>query len=726
MIGVVYVLIEHARSALDKPFLYYFTSDMNPCIGGRVEVNFAHQKLVGFVVGLEMIDLDYVAFQNSNSFKVSKIERVIDEKAILTPELIELGKTLAKDTLTPLIACYQCFLPAALKPNSSKKTSIKQVYVYFSIDTDLKLPIKQLCCHDYIKANPGLKASQIPFTQNVLKALETKNCLYKELKEEYRLVIESKFENVSYELTAGQLDAIQLINNNPGPFLLYGVTGSGKSEVYLQTILSILKQNKTALVIFPEISLSSQTIKFYQSRLNCNLAIFHSGLSNGEKYDQYRQIAQGEINVVLGTRSAIFAPLKDIGVIIIDEEHSQSYKQESGFRYQVRDVALIRGKYHNAKVILGSATPSLDTYARALKNVYQLIKLDKRVLDLPLPKVEVIDLNYQAQLGNYGLLSLPLKTKMHETLDNHKQIMLLLNRKGYSPYVYCANCKHDFVCPNCKVSLSYHKDNEELVCHHCGYLEDYPKTCPICSSKFIRYFGSGSQKLEEAVYSEFKDVNITRMDSDSTKYKDGHQEVLAEFESGKSSILLGTQMITKGLNLPNVSLVGIVNADIGLNINHFRANEWTFSQLVQVIGRAGRYEDGAMAMLQTYKKNHFAIACAIKQDYDLFFKLEMEKRKANQYPPYFNMVLIGVKGDNKQKVYDIAEDIKNLLSDLPSCVVLGPAAPYIAKFEDNFIYKVTLKYKKKDDIYYKLKEIYDKYATSKYHIYFDFDPYSDS
>ncbi|MDN4494190.1 primosomal protein N' [Ureibacillus aquaedulcis] len=486
----------------------------------------------------------------------------------------------------------------------------------------------------------------------------------------------------------------------PETFLLHGVTGSGKTEVYLQTIAKVLSDGKEAIVLVPEISLTPQMTERFRSRFGELVAVMHSGLSVGEKYDEWRKIHQGKVKVVVGARSAVFAPFENVGIIILDEEHESTYKQEDSPRYHARDVAIRRGKHHQCPVILGSATPSLESFARAKKNVYTLLNLKERALKQSMPKVEIVDMREELKKGNRSMFSLNLVESIQQRLDRKEQIVLFLNRRGYSSFVLCRDCGTVLQCENCDISLTYHRKNEKCKCHYCGYEIHVPKTCPQCQSDHIRFFGTGTQKVEEELAKFFPGARVLRMDVDTTRTKGSHEQLLQAFGDGKADILLGTQMIAKGLDYPNITLVGVLSADTSLHLPDFRAAEKTFQLLTQVSGRAGRHEKPGEVVVQTYTPEHYAIQLSQAQDYEPFYEREMYMRHQAGYPPYYYLALIQVSHEDVLMAADYAgkaaEWLRSQLSYNVS--IIGPTAAGISRLQNRYRYQCLLKYKVEPDL----------------------------
>ena len=425
----------------------------------------------------------------------------------------------------------------------------------------------------------------------------------------------------------------------------------------MQSIQKVLEEGREGIVLVPEISLTPQMVNRFKGRFGDEVAVLHSGLSIGEKYDEWRKIQRKEVRVAVGARSAIFAPFENLGIIIIDEEHETSYKQEDNPRYHARDVAIERARTHNCSVILGSATPSLETFARAKKGVYQLLTLSKRMNDQSLPTVDIVDMREELREGNRTMFSRVLYDKLQDRLMKKEQTVLFLNKRGHSSFVMCRDCGYVIQCPNCDISLTYHQYQQQMKCHYCGYEAVVPTICPECTSEHIRYFGTGTQKVEEELGKIFPEARVIRMDVDTTSRKGSHEKLLTAFQEGKADILLGTQMIAKGLDFPNITLVGVLSADTMLHLPDFRSSEKTFQLLTQVSGRAGRHELAGEVVIQTYSPEHYSIELAGQQDYDQFYQKEMMIRKIHRYPPFYYLALITVSHEELMKVVDVTEKI---------------------------------------------------------------------
>ena len=540
------------------------------------------------------------------------------------------------------------------------------------------------------------------FTANDLKVAAEKGWITRYQIEKYRnpYQIDQVQPSTPKKLTAEQAQATNAVDQaidekQAATFLLEGVTGSGKTEVYLQIIQHALAQGKSALMLVPEISLTPQIVRQFKARFGDQVALLHSALSDGERYDEWRRIEKGDAQVVVGARSAIFAPIKNLGVIIMDEEHETSYKQEDMPRYHARDVAQWRGQYHHCPIVLGSATPSLESRARAQKGVYQWLRLTKRINGKDLPHVQLVDMRQAGRYAPTTDISQELATEIQKKLALNEQVVLMLNRRGYSSFLMCRECGEVIKCPNCDISLTYHKDTNSLKCHYCGHEEPVPQVCPNCHSKAVRYFGTGTQRVEKELTELFPTARILRMDVDTTRRKGAHERILDEFGKHHADILLGTQMIAKGLDFPNVTLVGVLNADTSLGLPDFRASERTFQLLTQVSGRAGRAEKEGNVLIQTYNPDHYAIQYAQRQDYENFFGKEMQVRHQGGYPPYYYTIQITAsartEADAAQKMFQIRGEIVNYLSQ--NAVILGPTPQSIMRINNRYYYQLVIKYK---------------------------------
>ena len=716
---IVGVLVEISNKSVDRIFDYKVPQEKEKFIkiGLRVEVPFGHQKLEGFVLEIK---------ENSNLDSLKEIIRVIDEDIVLNDELIKLGKFMKEKTLAPLISCYQVMLPKALKAKNNVVIN-KKYETFYKLNKNIvavKLNSGQQEIVDMFKTRKMVSRKEIlDISSSSLNTLVKKNILVKCLVEKYRTDYLDKSDRVK-ELTLEQqkvVDSVNLFSNDV--YLLHGVTGSGKTEVYIKLIEKVLNLGKTAIMLVPEISLTPQMVSRFEQVFGNKIAALHSALSDGEKYDEWRRIVRGEVSIVIGARSAVFAPLTNIGIIIIDEEHSDSYKQDNNPRYNAKDIAIERARNYNCPVLMGSATPSLDTYARAIKNVYKLLNLPNRVNGKDLPHIDIVDMNEEMKYSR-GHFSKRLLDEIKKTVKNKEQVILLLNRRGYSSFVSCKNCSYTMKCPNCDISLTYHKSSNMLRCHYCGYGTNLLHTCPSCGENSISTLGVGTEKIEEELNSLIEDAKILRMDVDTTSKKGMHKKMITAFKNHEYDILLGTQIVAKGLDFPLVTLVGVINADTSLNIPDFRSSENTFDLLCQTSGRSGRSKNQGKVIIQTFNKDHYAIKYSKEHDYIGFFKKEMDIRRKLKYPPYYFLCYLKISGKDDNYILNEANKIKRSLErNLSSTIILGPSPATVFKINNIYRYGIIMKYKNSKDLYDVLTRIMNHYqSNNKVVIDIDFNP----
>lgn len=716
------VLVELSNKNIDRIFEYDIPSNLisKIKIGIRVTVPFGNMKLEGFVLS--------ISDNKSTDKELRSIIDVIDDTVVLNDELLELGRVMQKNTLSTLISCYQVMLPKALKAKNGSVVNVKYdtYYKLSGLDfSNIKFNDKQMEIINLFNSRDKiLRQELVSISSSSVNTLLKKGVLIEEKREHYRLKY-SDNNSVIYKLTSDQESVVsEVINGDSSTYLLHGVTGSGKTEVYMAIIEHYLNLGKSCIVLVPEISLTPQMVSRFQNRFGDKIAAIHSALSDGEKYDEWRRIYRGEASIVIGARSAIFAPLKNIGVIIIDEEHSDSYKQsDPNPRYSAKDIALIRAKYHNCSVIFGSATPSLEAMARANKGVYKLLSLPNRVNGKSLPKVKIIDMNMGIR-SSKGHFSLELLEAINKRIINNEQVILLLNRRGYSSFVTCRSCGYTYKCPNCDITLTYHKSSNTLRCHYCGYGSGVSDTCPSCKEKSLNNLGVGTQKIEEEINKYVVGAKVLRMDYDTTSRKGMHEKMINSFKNQEYNILLGTQMVAKGLDFSNVTLVGVINADTSLNIPDFRSSENTFSLLSQVAGRSGRSEKEGEVLIQTYNPDHYAISLASKHDYLTFFNEEMKIRKQLKYPPYFFICNIRISGKDALYIYEESCKIKRSLDrNLNNVILLGPSTCSLYKINNIFRYSIIIKYRSDEGLYEVLEKIIEHYkSNNKIKIDIDFNP----
>ena len=720
------VLIQYGVKSLDKVFTYHVPDNLKDrvVVGLRVTVPFNKRKINGFVMSLT----DHV----ESEFEILDIIDVVNEEFKLNDELLKMGEYLKEKTLCSLISAYQTMLPTALKVDNEKTDySIYQSYVLIKDKEKAleeiknnKRALKQMETLKNILEKERVDRKEID--TSILNALIKKELVYIEKENIYRINPDKK--NLKEKvLTDEQMNAFNSVVssfNKHEVFLLHGITGSGKTEVYVKLVENVIKIGKTVIVMVPEITLTTQIVKRFYETFGSSVAIFHSGLSDGEKYDEYSKILKGEASIVVGTRSSIFVPLKNIGLIIIDEEHTSSYKQENNPRYHAVDMAIFRAKYHNCPIVLGSATPRLESMARAKKGVYKYLTLKNRVGDAKLPKIELIDLSTSYKNGG-SILSTDLQVKIMSRLENHEQVMLLLNRRGYSTIITCASCGYTYKCPHCDITLTYHKSSNSLRCHYCGFTKIMSDICPECHEKAIKTYGYGTEQIEKYIRELYPSYRVVRMDTDTTSRKGSQEKLINAIENHEYDIIIGTQMISKGLNFPKVTLVGVINADESLNIPDFRSGENTFNLLHQVSGRAGRSTSNGEVVIQTFNPLNKTLNYVLNNDYLGNYEYEMNIRKILKYPPYYYLVSLKVISSDYNKASMEANKVVNYLKKNLSddTIILGPTTAAIFKLNNNYRFQILIKYRIDKNLTRVLKEIDEQYIFNKdTYLEIDVDP----
>lgn len=704
------VLVEINNINVDKTFDYIvpFEYIENIKIGMRVKVPFASRELEGFV-------LDLVNSTDDN-YELKEIISIVDTEPILNNELLHLGQFMSKKYFSTLISCYQTMLPKALKAQNKTTINKKMIkYVELCSNSFPKLKPNQEKIVEYLRINGKVKKEEVnKISVSGVNTLIKNGIIIESLIEEYRLVTKDiNKEKETFKLTVEQQEAKNKIlsQTQSSVFLLHGVTGSGKTVVYMEIVEEMLNRGKDSIFLVPEISLTPQMVYHFKSRFGDEVAVLHSRLSEGEKYDEYRKIVEGKVHIVVGARSAVFAPFKNLGAIIIDEEHTTSYKQDNNPKYSAIEIAIERAKNNNAIVILGSATPSLETYARSIKGLYTLVELKHRVNTNNLPLVEIVDMSKEKHRGS--IFSSRLITEVNKRLEEHEQIILLLNRRGYSSFITCSNCGYTAKCPHCDITLTYHKTSNTLRCHYCGYADKMNDICPSCGEKAIKTLGTGTEKVEEEIKKVFN-ARVVRMDLDTTSKKGSHEKIITAFKNHEYDILLGTQMIAKGLDFSNVTLVGVINADTSLMIPNYRSNEYTFQLLMQTAGRSGRGEKNGSVIIQTFNPEHYAITLASKHDYIDFFKQEMEVRRKLSYPPYYYLIYIKVIGKDYNKISIESNKIASILTrELKNSKILGPTTCSVFKLNGLFRFGIIIKYKKEEKMEEVLQSLVNHYKGNQ-------------
>lgn len=710
------VLVQYGVKSLDHTFTYHIPDQLIDLVlvGVKVRVPFGNQTINGFVVSL---------LQECDNTNIKDIIDVVTKELRLNEEMLELGKYIKEKTLCSLISAYQTMLPTSMKISNSKE-DYKRYEVRISvcvsddeinnfINANLKKCKKQVELLEIIRENPQIKKD---VNGSSLKKLLSLGLVKEESIPVYRI---NKINEIvdAYTLNDEQQKAYDTIINSLGNSsinLIHGITGSGKTEVYMHLISEVIAQGKSAIMLVPEISLTTQIVERFYNRFGDDVAIFHSSLSDGEKYDEYIKILKSEVHVVVGTRSAIFTPIKNLGIIIIDEEHSSNYKQDNNPRYHALDMAKWRCEYNKCPLVLGSATPSFETMARAKKGVYNYIPLNKRVGSSVLPDVKIVDMSLEARKKNM-ILSDELQVSIMKCLEQHEQVMLLINRRGYSTIMSCLSCGFTYKCPHCDISLTYHKSKNHLRCHYCGYTVIKSEFCPNCSEKSIDDYGLGTEKVEELVKKLYPSYNVVRMDTDTTSRKGSHARIIKAIENHEYDIIIGTQMIAKGLDFPNVTLVGVVNADESLNIPDFRSGENTFNLLTQVAGRAGRGALKGSVIIQTYNPDNKTLNYVKSADYLGNYNYEMNVRHMLMYPPYSYLIMIRISSRDYELLSSEANKVCAYLRRVlnSDSKVLGPTTASPFKVNNVFRFQIIIKYRFDENISSSLKFIDETYAVNK-------------
>ncbi len=654
MYKFVDVYIEHSHLSLNQAFTYRCPFEVQ--VGCRVKVPFGRQTCVAFVQRIK---------DTSDVQDVKDVLEVMDKIPLLNQENMELADYMSDTYVCSKISCIKAMLPPALKPSTKAKAIVYENWAYKAKSTH---PLTDYQKEVYQSITFPLKASEFrKQAKSIAKKLIDYGYVELVKKEKQTQTIAPQSKDDVPSLTHEQAGAISTITNSTDSiFLLHGVTGSGKTEVFLQLASKYIQEGKQVLFLVPEIGLTPMMIQRVTSRFGASIAIYHSHLNAQEKYNQYQLVRDNKVQIVVGTRSAIFLPFENLGLILMDEEHDASYKQDNVPRYHTLDIVKWRANYHSCKVILSSATPSLESYARATKGIYHLVELTKRIY-VNMPQIRLIDMKNEKTTHS---LSLTLIHEMNQALKQNEQVILLLNRRGYLPVVRCKECNTVLTCPDCGIALTYHKKDDYLMCHCCGRLFHFDHTCPQCHSHQFHQSSMGTERLEENLHSIFPDAHVVRMDTDNTRRKNAHATLLKEFET-KGDILVGTQMVAKGLDFPRVTLVGILNADATLTRMDYRSNELGYQLIEQASGRSGRGKTQGQVLIQTFDPEHYVMQHVIHHNYKGFFRKEMQYRHMGSYPPYVYMCMVIYSHKDQTKAMEVAQDAKQFLQD---CKVLGPVS----------------------------------------------------
>lgn len=719
------VIIEISVKSLDRPFTYLIPKELaqQVAIGRIVEIPFGqgNRLMRGYIV-------DITDKANYVGGAIKAISKVYEDMSVET-ELIQLARWMQKR--------YGCTLQSALKtllptrPDVKKKSEtivqplLDMPAMMHLYDAYLKLPkykarVRVIACLMDNQLKPiGMRRllEEASCQKGVVEGLVKSGYLALHNEEQIRSPYDVDDFTKSYRLELNNAQKIAVdkvihsLDDQKGEtFLLHGITGSGKTEVYMQLIDHVIKAGKTAIVLIPEIALTSQTVSRFVRRFGDIIGIMHSRLSEGERFDQWRQAKEGHIKIMIGPRSAVFAPLSDIGVIILDEEHEGTYKSETSPKYHAREVAIYRGHYHHCPVILGSATPLVESYYKAKQHLYQLLELkDKAMRDSKL-QVALVDMRMELATGNKSILSRQLEEALQKSLDNKEQSILFINRRGHSRFVSCRQCGYVAKCQHCDIPYTFHAYHDKLICHYCNHQIKMFKTCPSCGSPYIKTFGIGTQKVEALIKDKFPGARVLRMDYDTTRGKTGHEELINAFKNHEADILIGTQMIAKGHHFKKVTLVGVLAADMSLFANDFRASERTFQLVTQVVGRTGRSDTSGLGIIQSYAPEHYSLVAALHQDYLSFYEKEIAYRQLMNYPPFGQILAILLSGPNEKELIELSYVMKAWLDEIKTTkalTVLGPSQASLSKIKD--IYRRVI-YVKHDEY-----QILSQVAVQFYH-----------
>ena len=694
---VASVIVDISTSEIDRIFEYLVPSGMQVRKGDRVLVPFGNKTIEGFCIDLKD--------SPDTSRELKEIKDRLDPYSAITEEQLELAKFMRARYYIRHVDCLRLFIPSKLR--GGRVRELKRQYVCLAQDRpyeqlleEAATPARRAVVERLKEGGEFLSRLTSEVSASCVNTLIKHGILIKTDREIMRSPLGYEPQKSALPLLrpAQQAALETILSMQRRVALLYGVTGSGKTEVYMRCIAKALQEGKTAIMLVPEISLTPQTLKIFRSRFGDIVAMLHSGLSDGERFDEWRRIITGDAKVVVGARSAIFAPLKNVGVIIIDEEHDSSYVSESNPRYITADIAKWRAEYNGGKVILGSATPSIESFLLAKRGQYELVRMDERISG-NMPDMHIVDMKQEIISGNNGIFSAELTASLKDTVARGEQAMIFLNRRGHSSFVMCKKCGYTAKCTDCDITLTYHSADNKLKCHYCGKRYKMLDCCPECGSREIRYGKIGTQRVVEELKKIFPDINILRMDNETTATKTAYLDILGAFASGEAQILVGTQMIAKGHDFPNVTLVGILDADMSLYFSDYRSAERTFQLVTQVAGRAGRAAKLGKVILQTYSPNHYVFRFAARYDYDGFFDKENNTRLVSDFPPYTTIMRIMMSGADEDKVIECAKAIYlkiKLLKDKYDydIVYMQAMKSPVGKIENKFRYQILLRFKR--------------------------------
>jgi primosomal protein N' (replication factor Y) len=712
------IIVNNNSIQIDKLFTYSIPESLRDTLklGFRVKVPFGiGNKLVdGFVLDL------YHEFESKSIIK--EVAGLCEDYPLLTSEDIKLISFMRNKYLCTYMECIKVFIPAGVTKGMKSKIN-EVIYTGKALD-------KKYNKEPYIFIYTTVLNNNGKFNRNELNkkfgiSLSSLNTLLKyDFLTNEKLIINRYDERVfnSYSekvLNVEQQKAVdEILSSSRNMFLIHGVTGSGKTEIYMKLVSSMLDKSKDSIILVPEISLTPQMVERFKGRFGKNIAVFHSKLSEGEKYDEWLRVKNGKVKVAIGARSAIFLPFNNLGLIVIDEEHEASYKSDSDPKYNASEIAQYRSKINNVKLVLGSATPSIDTYFKTECGEIEVIDLKYRADNARMPDIELIDMREELLSNNKSIFSKRLYEEISQRLEKNEQIILFLNRRGFSPFVSCRQCGYVFKCDNCDISLTYHHENDTLVCHYCGMKKRTTNVCPKCGSKYVKYFGVGTEKIEQEIKRYFPHARTLRMDFDTTRKKNSYEQIYNTFRDHKADILIGTQMIAKGLDFKEVTLVGVIAADLSLNLPDFRSAERTFQLITQVAGRAGRGEKSGKVIVQTYTPDNYSIIHSASNNYNDFYKQEISIRRDMNYPPFSKILAINMSSKNEnlliKNIQNVGSILKNVIIESDKIEMLGPCPCSISKINEQFRWQILIKgevtteiaNKIKDIVYESLREVY--------------------
>lgn len=712
------IIVNNDSVQVDKIFTYKIPEILlgKLKIGHRVKVPFGkgNRNIDGFVIEL---------YENcENICRVKSINHICDEFTVIRKKDIELIKKMKEKYLCTYLECIKVFLPTGIIKGVKNKIKDTIVIGNELEGKFLKEPYNLI--YGIVKKNNGIY-SKTEISKKFGVSLSSINTMIKHnfLKSDSTIVNRYNLREYSkYEkkvLNEEQQNAVgNILSSDKKIFLIHGVTGSGKTEIYMSLVDYMINTNKECIMLVPEISLTPQMVERFKGRFGRDIAVFHSRLSDGERYDEWLRVKNKDVKVAIGARSAIFLPFDNLGIIIIDEEHEGSYKSDSNPKYNAREIGELKCEIENCKMVLGSATPSIETYYRGMKDEIELLTLSKRADNALMPKIHIVDMREELIKNNKSIFSEELYKGISNALNNKEQIILFLNRRGFSTFVSCRKCGYVFKCDNCDISLTYHSNGNYLSCHYCGKKYQISKTCPQCGSRYVKHFGVGTEKIQEEIRRVFPTARVMRMDFDTTRKKNSHEFIYNAFKNEEADILIGTQMVTKGLDFKNVTLVGVIAADMSLNLPDFRSAERTFQLMIQVSGRAGRGKKEGNVIIQTYNSEHYSIKYAALNDFQDFYKEEIGIRYNMNYPPFSKILCINMSSKNEnlliKSIQNIGIILKNILKNSDKIEMLGPCPCILSKIKEHYRWQIIIKGKFdsslasniKKIIYDNLKDVY--------------------